>query len=166
LKGGSQKKNVIGNSVKKATLTPVNVKISPHHVRRATRRNHHYRRREKESYNRRLRLNGGHLAKAPDRAPDRGVGGSGHGVRAASQGLLAALALPDANNLALDGVLAAEGAGVGGVLRDLRLLDLLTNHGTVAGTVLAHDSDLLRATSHFSNKNKTVSYTQLRAHET
>jgi hypothetical protein len=63
--------------------------------------------------------------------------------------LLAGAALPDANHRPLDGVLAAERARVGGVLGDLDLLDLLTQRGTVAGTVLADDPDLSGATSHF-----------------
>ena len=44
---------------------------------------------------------------------------------------MAALALPDSNSLALDGVLAAEGADVAGVLGDFHLLHLLTQRGTV-----------------------------------
>ena len=47
-------------------------------------------------------------------------------------GLVAALALPDADSLALDGVLAAECAGVAGVLGDFHLLHLLTERGTVS----------------------------------
>lgn len=47
-------------------------------------------------------------------------------------GLVAGLALPDPNSLALDGVLAAEGADVAGVLGDFHLLHLLTQGGTVS----------------------------------
>ena len=47
--------------------------------------------------------------------------------------------------MTLDGVLAAEGAGVAGVLRDFDLLHLLTERGTVTGTVLSGDADLLSA---------------------
>jgi hypothetical protein len=54
------------------------------------------------------------------------------GVGTTGDGLLAALALPDANSLALDGVLSAEGADVAGVLRDFHLLHLLTQGGTVS----------------------------------
>ena len=46
-------------------------------------------------------------------------------VGAASDGLLASLALPDADRGTLDGVLGAERAGVLGVLGDFGLLDLL-----------------------------------------
>ncbi len=53
-------------------------------------------------------------------------------VGAASDGALAGLAVPDAGGVAADGGLAAEGAGVLGVLRNLHLLDLLTQGGTVA----------------------------------
>lgn len=45
--------------------------------------------------------------------------------------LVAPLALPDANSLALDGVLAAESADIAGVLSDFHLLDLLSERGTV-----------------------------------
>lgn len=41
--------------------------------------------------------------------------------------------------------LAAEGAGILGVLRDFDLLDHLTQRGTITGTVLSDDSDLLSA---------------------
>lgn len=54
--------------------------------------------------------------------------GSGHvrdNVGTAGHGLLAGLALPDADRGPLDGVLGAERAGVLGVLGDLGLLDLL-----------------------------------------
>lgn len=61
---------------------------------------------------------------------------------ATSDGLVASLAVPDTNSLALDSVLAAEGARVLGVLRDLDLLDLSSERGTVSGTVLAGDADL------------------------
>ena len=77
----------------------------------------------------------------------RGAHGSGSGggdnVGTAGNSLLATLAVPDASGVALDGGLAAEGAGVGGVLRDFHLLDLLTQGSTVPGTVLAGDADLL-----------------------
>lgn len=54
------------------------------------------------------------------------------GVGATGNNLVAALALPDTNGLALDGVLAAEGADVAGVLGDFHLLHLLTQGGTVS----------------------------------
>jgi hypothetical protein len=89
-----------------------------------------------------------------------------------TDGLLAALALPDADSGALDGVLAAPGAGlsraggenggqhawqaggegrrpyVGAVLPDLHLLDGLTERGSVTDSVLSSDSDLFRALGH------------------
>lgn len=49
--------------------------------------------------------------------------------------LVASLALPDPNSLALNGVLAAEGADVAGVLGDFHLLHLLTQRSTVPGRV-------------------------------
>lgn len=54
------------------------------------------------------------------------------GVGTTGDGLVAALALPDTNSLALDGVLSAEGADVTGVLGDFHLLHLLTQGGTVS----------------------------------
>jgi len=66
-------------------------------------------------------------------------------VGAASLHLLAVAAVPDADSLPLHGILAAERARVLGVLRDLNLLDDLTQRGTVTGAVLAGDPDLLRA---------------------
>ena len=55
--------------------------------------------------------------------------------------------MPDADGLALDGVLAAELAGVLAVLGHLDLLHLLTQGGAVAGAVLADNAHLLRALS-------------------
>lgn len=54
------------------------------------------------------------------------------GVGTTGDGLLATLALPDTNSLALDGVLTAEGADVAGVLGHFHLLHLLTQGGTVS----------------------------------
>lgn len=55
-----------------------------------------------------------------------------NGPRAARDGLLAALAAPDADAVSLDGRLAAEGAGVAGVLGDFHLLDLFAEGGAVS----------------------------------
>ena len=52
-------------------------------------------------------------------------------VGATGDSLLARLAVPDTGGVTLDGVLAAEGAGVAGVLRDFDLLHLLTERGTI-----------------------------------
>lgn len=54
------------------------------------------------------------------------------GVSTTSGGLLAALAGPDADGLSLDVVLAAESAGVLGVLGGLHLLDHLPQRGTIS----------------------------------
>jgi hypothetical protein len=54
------------------------------------------------------------------------------GVGTTGNGLSTALAVPDTNSLALDGVLSAEGADVAGVLGDFHLLHLLTQGGTVS----------------------------------
>jgi hypothetical protein len=95
-------------------------------------------------------------------------GGLRDGVGSSSGGLPARSAGPDTNGSALDGVLSAELAHVAGVLCDLavtvsgyppfrvvfgyaylHLLDLLTERGTVTGTVLSGDSNLLGALGHF-----------------
>jgi len=75
----------------------------------------------------------------------RSDGGSSRGAEGpstTSHDLLAGTALPDADGLALDRVLAAESASVLGVLRDFDLLDLATERGTVTGTVLSGNSNL------------------------
>lgn len=53
-------------------------------------------------------------------------------VGSSGNGLSARLAVPDTDGMALDGDLSAEGAGVLGVLRDLHLLDLFSEGGTVS----------------------------------
>lgn len=53
------------------------------------------------------------------------------GVGATGDSLVARLAVPDTGGVTLDRVLAAEGAGVAGVLRDFNLLHLLTERGTI-----------------------------------
>lgn len=52
-------------------------------------------------------------------------------VGTASDGALAALAVPDTGRVTTDGGLAAESAGVLGVLGDFHLLHLLTQGSTV-----------------------------------
>ena len=53
-------------------------------------------------------------------------------VGTSSNGLVAALAVPDSGSLTLDCVLAAECADVTGMLLDFHLLHLLTQGGTVS----------------------------------
>ena len=53
------------------------------------------------------------------------------------------------SHLSLQTVLAAEGAGVGGVLRHLHLLHRLPERRTITRRVLASDSDFLSAFRHF-----------------
>lgn len=55
-----------------------------------------------------------------------------NGVSTTGHGALARAAVPDTGGLAADGDLAAESAGVLGVLADFHLLDLLTQRSTVA----------------------------------
>lgn len=80
-----------------------------------------------------------HLAETPDGAANSGGGSRADGVGAAGQGLLAATAVPDTDSVTLHGILAAECASVGSVLRNFNLLDLLPQRGTITGTVLAHN---------------------------
>ena len=58
---------------------------------------------------------------------------------------MATVALPDAYDLPLHGVLAAEDAAVGSMLGNFDLLDHLTEGGTVPGSVLPCDSHLFCA---------------------
>lgn len=88
------------------------------------------------------------LAETTDGGAGSDSSGSGEVVGATGDGLAAATAVPDASSLAGNGVLAAEGAGVGGVLSNLRLLGDLTEGGTITRAVLADDSDLLGVLCH------------------
>ena len=54
---------------------------------------------------------------------------------ASGHGLLATLALPDADRLSLDCVLSTKGADVSGVLGDFHLLDLLSEGSTVSAQI-------------------------------
>ena len=69
--------------------------------------------------------------------------------------LSASLAEPDADGRSLHASLSAELAGVLGVLRDLHLLHLLTERGTITGSVLSDDSNLLRSLRLRDKKKKT-----------
>lgn len=95
-----------------------------------------------------LHLNLGLLTQTADGGTHSYCGSSVEDVCAASLGLLAGLAVPDAHSAALDSVLAAEAAEVLGVLADLDLLDLLSQRGTVAGAVLADNPHFLCALRH------------------
>ena len=87
----------------------------------------------------------GHITETTDAgASSRRSSSSGH-PGATSNNLAAATTLPDTNSGALHRVLAAEGAGVLGVLADFNLLDLLAGSAAVAGAVLADDSDFFGA---------------------
>lgn len=59
------------------------------------------------------------------------------GVGATGDSLVARLAVPDTGGVTLDGVLAAEGAGVTGVLRDFDLLHLLTEGGAITEVLVS-----------------------------
>ena len=81
----------------------------------------------------------GVLAETADGGAHGDRGGGVEGVRPARLGLLAAGALPDADSLALHGVLSAEVAEKLGVLGHLLLLHHLAEGSTVTGAVLADD---------------------------
>ena len=81
----------------------------------------------------------GVLAETADGGSHGDRGGGVEGVRPARLGLLAAGALPDADSLALHGVLAAKVAEKLGVLGHLLLLHHLAEGSTVTGAVLADD---------------------------
>ena len=81
----------------------------------------------------------GVLAETADRGSHGDRGGGVERVRPARLGLLAAGALPDADSLALHGVLSAKVAEKLGVLGHLLLLHHLAEGSTVTGAVLADD---------------------------
>lgn len=93
-------------------------------------------------------LNVGDLTQTPEGRPGGSGGGGRDDVGSSADGLLASTAVPDANRVPLDGVLAAEGACVPGVLADFHTLDLLPQGGTISSTVLAGDTDLGCALRH------------------
>lgn len=95
-------------------------------------------------------LNLGQLTQAADRGADGAVVGGAKGVRATSHRLAAAVAAPDADSLAAEGELTAEGAEVPGVLGHLQLLRALTRVGAVTGAVAAHHAHLHGALRHLA----------------
>ena len=83
------------------------------------------------------------------------------GVGTTGDSLLARLAVPDTGRVTLDGVLAAEGAGVAGVLRDFNLLHLLTERGTIAVEsmlVLVHDPGIFNSAQEIVECSRVYSY--------
>ena len=92
-----------------------------------------------------LYLDGLLLTETSD-STSNGDGTSGvQAISTSSVLLSASLAEPDADGRSLHASLSAELAGVLGVLRDLHLLHLLTERGTITGSVLSDDSNLLRS---------------------
>ena len=89
------------------------------------------------------------LTETTDGTSDGGSGGGGDDVSATSEGLAAALALPDAGRGSLDGGLTAESASVLGVLGNFSLLGLLSEGSTITGAVLTNDTNLLCSLGHF-----------------
>ena len=90
-------------------------------------------------------LNFRDFAQTTDSTADSGGSGGVQHPGTSSLSLSTTLAVPDTDSSSLDAILTAEGAGVAGVLGDFHLLDLLTQRGTIAGSVLAGDSNLLRS---------------------
>ena len=82
------------------------------------------------------------LTEATDGGSHGDRGSSVESISTARLGLVAALALPDADNCALHAELSAETAEVFGVLTNLNLLDLLTQRGTISGAVFTDNPDL------------------------
>lgn len=70
------------------------------------------------------------------------------GVTSTGNGLVATAAIPNPGTLALDAVLAAKDAPVGGMLRYFNLAQQFTKSTTVPCSVLARDANLLRAFAH------------------
>merc|ERR1719260_499329 len=90
------------------------------------------------------------LLQPPDGRSDRCTS-SGGIIPCASSNLHPAvlhLALPDADAVALHGVLTTECAGVLAMLRNFHLLDSLPQRGTIPGTIFTGDSDLLGTLGH------------------
>jgi hypothetical protein len=81
-------------------------------------------------------------------------GAHGHGrsgrerVRSSGNSLAAGFAVPDSNTGALHGILSTECAMVSGMLGDFNLSKKLTKRGTISGSILSCDSDLLGTLSH------------------
>lgn len=93
-----------------------------------------------------LRLN---LSQTSNSTPNSNSRSSAQTVSSSSNGLLARLAVPDSNTWSLDSILSAERAMVSRVLWYLNFAHELTEGGSVAGSVLSRDSDLLCTLSHY-----------------
>ena len=89
-----------------------------------------------------------HSSKTADGTTDCDTTGCGQCVGSSSNGFAARFAFPDSNTCSLDIVLSAKHASVGRVLRHLHLSDNLSECGTISGSVLSRDSDLLGALTH------------------
>jgi hypothetical protein len=78
-------------------------------------------------------------------------------VSSSGHSLTARTARPDSSAGTLDSVLSAKDTLVRRVLRNFNLSQQLTQSGTVSGSILSCDSDLLRASSHFDELKCFVS---------
>ena len=88
------------------------------------------------------------LAQASNGSEDGGSSWVPQLVSSTGHSLFARSALPDTNHLALHVLLSAEWAREFTVLADLNLTKHFTDGGTIPGTVLSGDADLLGAFSH------------------
>ena len=75
-------------------------------------------------------------------------GGGGKDVSSSGNLLSSSLALPDSDGSSFNGVLSAEWGDVSGVLVDFDLSDVLSEGGSVSGSVLSADSDLSSSLGH------------------
>lgn len=89
-----------------------------------------------------------HSSQTGNVGSDRNRGGGGQRVSSTGNDFAASSAFPDSYAGSLDVVLTAKDATVGGVLGDFDLADQFSQSGTVTGTVLSGDTDLLSALSH------------------
>lgn len=85
------------------------------------------------------------LPQPSDGAPNRHGTCGVQGVGTTSLDFAAVLASPNTNRLPLHCILATELAEILAVLCNLHFLNLLTQTGTISGTILADNANLLRA---------------------
>ena len=95
-----------------------------------------------------LRVIGLHLSQTRNIGPDGDGGRGGERIGATGGNLSAGSTFPDSHTGALDVVLSAKDASVGGVLGDFDLANQFTQGGTVAGSVLSGDANFLGTLSH------------------
>lgn len=85
------------------------------------------------------------FSKTSDGTPSSRSSGGAENPGSTGHRLFTGLAVPDADDLTFHRFLSAEGARVFAVLRDLHLLDHLTERRAIPRAILSDDSHLLRA---------------------